>query len=143
PPPYRRNPHMVKAGTSSSGTRFPRAARLLQHAAFERVYAAGHRHFGNQMTFFYLLAPAGTGSARVGLTVGRALGGAVIRNRIKRRMRDVVRHEIAPLQQAMQDRSLAAEVVINPKKTALTAEHPALREQVRKGFSMIAGAEAG
>jgi ribonuclease P protein component len=35
--------------------------------------------------------------ARVGLTVSSKVGGAVLRNRIKRRLREAVRHELAGL----------------------------------------------
>ncbi|PYX73212.1 MAG: hypothetical protein DMG72_13440, partial [Acidobacteria bacterium] len=58
-----------------NGGRFPRSARLLRHADFERVYK-GRRHFSPYMTVFYLRRDQGEGP-RVGFTVGRALGGAV------------------------------------------------------------------
>ena len=32
---------------------FPRSARLLRHADFERVYKLGRRHFSASMTVFY------------------------------------------------------------------------------------------
>jgi len=32
--------------------RFPRAARLLRHADFERVYKEGRRHFSASLTVF-------------------------------------------------------------------------------------------
>ena len=34
--------------------RFPKSARLLRHADFERVYKEGRRHFSALMTVFYL-----------------------------------------------------------------------------------------
>jgi ribonuclease P protein component len=37
------------------------------------------------------------GAARVGLTVSTKVGGAVIRNRVKRRLREAVRHELSGL----------------------------------------------
>ena len=63
-----------------------------------------------------LLAAAGErdGGVRVGFTVGKVLGGAVVRNRMKRRLREAVRlHGMIPA---------AMDVVINPKKSLLTAE---------------------
>ena len=63
---------------------FPRSARLLRHADFQRVYKQGRRHFAVHMTVFYLRREEGDG-LRVGFTVARALGGAVERNRMKRR----------------------------------------------------------
>jgi ribonuclease P protein component len=82
------------------------------------------------MTFFYLARPDAE-RARVGLTVSRALGGSVQRNRIRRRVREAVRGNLAAL-------GRAADVVINPKRSALAAEFPALVADVAKGFAVIA-----
>src|SRR4051812_30453518 len=91
------------ASTAAKANAFPKSARLLKHASFQHVYEAGRKHFSASMIFFYLLRPVAEGeksALQIGLTVGRALGGAVDRNRIKRRMRDVVRHELKKLQDA-------------------------------------------
>jgi hypothetical protein len=37
--------------------RFPRTARLLRHADFERVYKQGRRHFSASLTVFYFPRP--------------------------------------------------------------------------------------
>jgi ribonuclease P protein component len=111
------------------GAKFPRAARLLKHADFDRVYRQGYRHFSSHMTVFYLRQAAG--GARVGFTVGRVLGGAVERNRIKRRLREAVRRRRALLK-------VAVDVVINPKKSVLTVEFPVLLEEVGRAFEAIA-----
>jgi ribonuclease P protein component len=133
------------AADSSALYGFPKASRLLKHSAFQNVYEVGRRHFSTNMTFFYLLRNADSGSnvpkAQIGLTVGRALGGAVDRNRLKRRFRDLVRHQLGTLNAALAERDLAAEIVINPKKAALTADHAALRAEVERGFKVIAAAK--
>lgn len=68
---------------------------------------------------------------RVGITVGRALGGAVQRNRIKRRMREAVRGHVALLEQASVD------VVINPKKSVLVIEFAPLNLEVGRAFEAV------
>ncbi len=115
------------------GATFPKTARLLKHADFERVYKQGRRHFSSHMTVFYLRqAEAMTeGRARTGFTVGRVLGGAVQRNRIKRRMRDAVRQRRSIL-------TGPVDVVINPKKSVLKAEFPVLLDEVTRAFELIA-----
>jgi len=116
----------VNASPSQS---FPKSARLLRRADFVRVYEQGRRHFGPNMTFFYLEREGAT-RPRVGFTVSRALGGAVERNRIRRRVREAVRMNLAQLRRA-------ADVVINPKRSASQTEFPALVAEVAKGFSVI------
>lgn len=66
----------------------------------------------------------------MGFTVGRVLGGAVDRNRMKRRLREAVRRH-------WQSVNAAADVVINPKKSLLHAEFVELLQQIEKAFSVI------
>lgn len=89
------------------------------------------------MSVFYL-ERLGTGDAkvrkspglRVGFTVGRALGGAVQRNRMKRRLREAVRL-------ARPFPGASADVVINPKKVLLTNDFDAVLNEVRHAFVVI------
>ena len=111
-----------------SRARFSRSSRLLRHADFERVYKQGQRHFAAHMTVFYLRRAQGD-AARVGFTVGRVLGGAVDRNRMKRRLREAVRRHLPP--------GVPVDVVINPKKSLLTAEFTELLDEVSRAFAVI------
>jgi len=121
--------------------RYSKQYRLLKHADYQRVYKQGRRHFSPLMTFFYCerevmrdgqqLVPE---LPRVGITVGRALGGAVVRNRLKRRMRQAVR---AHLSELLRQPMPSVDVVINPKKSLLTAEFDAVDTEVARGFQQI------
>jgi ribonuclease P protein component len=118
----------------------------LRHADFERVYKQGRRHFSASMTVFYWQRPEGTtGSAaksliapglRIGFTVSRALGGAVQRNRMKRRLREAVRLTRPAA-------SANADVVINPKKSLLTVDFSAVVNEVKRAFVVIEEKLAG
>jgi ribonuclease P protein component len=108
----------------------PRSGRLLRHADFERVYKQGRRHFAAHMTVFYLRRMEGEGM-RVGFTVGRVLGDAVDRNRMKRRLRESVRLSRPAA-------GPAVDVVINPKKAVRTVEFSVLLEEVGRAFEVIA-----
>jgi ribonuclease P protein component len=126
----------VEQPAVTAGAGFPRAARLLKHSDFERVYKQGRRHFSSHMTVFYLRqaeAPSPEQRARVGFTVGKVLGGAVERNRIKRRLREAVRLRRAVLKSAG-----AVDVVINPKKSVLTLEFSVVLEEVGRALDVIA-----
>jgi ribonuclease P protein component len=125
----------------NQSARFPRSARLLRHADFERVYKHGRRHFSSTMTVFYLQrepqagsSPSGsspsTSGCRVGFTVSRAHGGAVVRNRMKRRLREAVRLSRPPV-------TPDVDVVINPKKALLSADFPSIVNEVARAFVVI------
>ena len=127
---------------------FPRNARLLRHADFESVYRLGRRHFSASMTVFYRprqepgqateAAKASLASGlRIGFTVSRALGGAVERNRMKRRLREAVRLT-RPLAAGA-----SADVVINPKKSLLTVDFAEVVKEVSRAFVVIEQKLAG
>lgn len=84
-------PGAGERGASGSGAdrRFPRSCRLTTRRQFLTVYAEGRRVASKSFTFFGL--PNSAGTCRLGITVTRKVGGAVRRNRIKRRLRDVFR----------------------------------------------------
>lgn len=110
---------------------FPKSKRLLKHADFERVYREGKRQVSRNMSVFFLVPQANDeGAVRVGITVGRVLGGAVARNRIKRRMREAVRRHLNEL-------TGAVDVVINPRKSAADIELTELEKEVEQAFRKI------
>jgi ribonuclease P protein component len=88
------------------------------------------------MTVFYLLRQTAAETKvpapglRIGFTVGRALGGAVQRNRMKRRLREAVRLTRPPV-------GANADVVINPKKTVLTIDFESVQNEIRRAFTVI------
>jgi ribonuclease P protein component len=121
---------------------FPRGSRILKRATFTRVYEQGRRQFSPLMTFFYVLGNAADekAAAQVGITVSRALGTAVIRNRIKRKVRDAVRKNLPALNAALRERAVAAEIVINPKRGMQEIDQARVLGEVKKGFAVIAAA---
>src|SRR5438874_12821011 len=68
---------------------------------------------------------------RIGFTVSKALGGAVQRNRMRRRLREAVR-QCPPISAQLQ-----VDVVINPKKALLTVDFAALVNEVGRAFVTI------
>jgi ribonuclease P protein component len=113
----------------SAKKRFPKSRRLLRHSDFEKVYKSGKRHFATHLTVFYLRRQHAEGP-RVGFTVGKALGGAVQRNRMKRRLREAVRlsgHRA----------EAAVDVVINPKRSLLKADFADVRREIARAFEVI------
>jgi len=109
--------------------RFPRDARLLKHADFQVVYQEGRKHFSGNMTAFYRESKRAEGP-RVGFTVGKVLGGAVVRNRIRRRMRSVVRQHLNELVKPL-------DLVLHPRKSVLTLKFTQLDAEIRQVFTAI------
>ena len=114
----------------------PREHRLRKHAEFEIVYRGGRRHFSPVLTAFYLLRGEKAsdlkvdGDPRVGITVGRAMGKATVRNRIKRRVRAAVTQNLGRLTRPV-------DVVINPKKVVEEVEFQQLCSEVGRAFDVI------
>jgi ribonuclease P protein component len=73
----------------ASGGRGPKRRRLSRSAEFERVYRQG-RSKGNRYLVLYAFPREedGEDGPRLGLSVGRRVGGAVDRTRVKRVLRE-------------------------------------------------------
>lgn len=67
---------------------FPKSVRLSRSSEFLRVKTEGRSYAGR---FMILGVLKGAGSNRVGIITSRKVGGAVVRNRVRRRMREVLR----------------------------------------------------
>lgn len=77
------------AGGSPSESSNCRSVRLLRSADFACVYREGTRRTSPH--FFLLARPNALARSRFGISVKATLGSAVVRNRIKRRVRDILR----------------------------------------------------
>jgi ribonuclease P protein component len=67
---------------------------------------------------------------RVGFTVGKVLGGAVERNRIRRRMRAAVRRHLTELAKPV-------DVVLHPRKSVLTLKFAQLDAEIGQVFAAV------
>jgi len=95
--------------------------RLLRRTEFLAVYQGNRRRASKQFAVFFL--PNGRDLSRFGISVKAALGGAVVRNRIRRRIREILRQhrqEIAP----------GWDIVIHPRSSVATAPFAPLAEEL-------------
>lgn len=90
----------------------PRSARLRNTRDFRRVYAQG-RSYVHPLMVVHLRTNRGT-DCRIGFSVGKKLGDAVARNRVKRRLREAFR-------QRLNDLRGGVDIVVVGRKPALTA----------------------
>ena len=111
--------------------------RLRKHADYQRVYKSSRKQFSKQMSFFFTLrTPQAAERAldpavpRIGLTVGKVMGKAVDRNRIKRRMREAVRHNLPLL-------SAPVDVILHPRRSVIDLEFNTLKREVAQVFRQV------
>jgi ribonuclease P protein component len=116
---------------TSARSKHPRESltgfRLRRHADYQSAYKAARKHQSSSMSWF--LAPQAdhvkesSSSARVGLTVGKVIGPAHERNRIKRRMRDCLRKHTELLPAGF-------DLIIHPRRSVLTIDYTKLESEV-------------
>jgi ribonuclease P protein component len=114
--------------------------RLLKRVEYEAVYGAGQRRSSPQFSVFFRAQialpneavgrePPREGSfakslaarraSRFGISVKKALGGAVVRNRIKRRIREIVRRNRTEIPIVIHPRSSVAQAAFAPLEAEL------------------------
>jgi ribonuclease P protein component len=106
---------------------FPREARLVRRGEFDAAYRAGKRRSSAHFTIF--LRANQMKQSRYGFSIKKALGSAVVRNRIRRRVREIVRRhrqEIPP----------GWDIVIHPKSSLAKANFAALAAELLRLLEM-------
>ena len=116
PPNDLGNP-LPATGLPARGKLFPREVRLVRRGEFDAVYRAGKRRSSSHFTVFFRANELP--QSRFGFSIKKALGGAVVRNRIRRRLREVVRcHRL--------EIPAGWDIVIHPKSSVARAPFAAL-----------------
>lgn len=110
---------------STARRRFPKSARLLKRAEFRRVYDEGQRRNGSYFAVFY--RPNGLEETRLGITVPARVGKAVLRNRVKRRLREAFRLNRDQFSQGW-------DIVMNPREAAGRVPFKSLEKEMMRLF---------
>ncbi len=126
----------------SSPLAFPKSARLRVRAEYLAVKEQGKNFAEGPLAASWrprLAATTRRGEAgmppavaRVGVTVSSKVGDAVVRNQVKRRLREAVRHELARLP--------AVEIVLVARASSTAATVADLRAWLRRAARRIAAA---
>ena len=102
---------------ANEGLTFPREARLVRKSVFDAVYRTGKRRSSSHFTVF--VRANAQPLSRFGFSIKKALGGAVVRNRMRRRLREMVRCH-------RQEIPAGWDIVIHPKSSVAKAPFEAL-----------------
>jgi len=136
--PSNTDSHISSSVVRESGRASLTGSRLRKHADYQRVYAQGRKRRSASMSWFLAPQPDTTrqpnapGPAkvktdelvpRVGLTVGKVLGKAHDRNRIKRRLREVLRRHLEKL-------PAGCDLILHPHRSVLTIEFTKLDAEI-------------
>jgi ribonuclease P protein component len=108
---------MAPAGSFS----FPKARRLTNRSEYERVKRNGITQRG-KFLMLNVMPAENSGPWRAGFVTSGRLGGAVVRNRVRRRLREIVRRNQHELRQGFW-------FVIIARYEAATATYHALEDE--------------
>jgi len=115
----------ARANTASAppgSEAFPRARRIGARRAFRDAYENGAKKHGRLVVVF--ARPRPEGGLRLGITATRKSGGAVLRNRTRRRVREIFRRWRAGTPDT------AVDLVVNISARATRAPYAALQAEV-------------
>ena len=129
----RHRSHETKTVSSGPQRHSLVGVRLRKHADYQRAYSVARKRQSASMSWF--LAPQSsenTSSARVGLTVGKVLGKAHERNRIKRRMREALRRHLDLLPRGF-------DLIFHPRRSVLTIEFAKLDSEIVRILEQVRG----
>ena len=111
----------IASRPSKKGQEYPRGARLVRKADFDAVYRNGKRRSSSHFTVF--LKANELPESRFGFSIKRALGGAVVRNRMRRRIREAIRLH-------REEISAGWDFVIHPKPNVANAPFAVLENDL-------------
>jgi len=109
------------------GQGFPSSCRLRCSREYTRIWRQGRRC---HTTHLLVIAASGTAGTRLGISVGRKVGNAVCRNRIKRWIREYFR-----LQRAAIKNGVELSVVVKPGAAQLS--HAEFDQQLQDAFRRL------
>ncbi len=123
-----RNSENPAAEPATNRLQFPREARLVRKSEFDAVYRTGKRRSSAHYTVF--VRPNALTISRMGFSIKKALGDAVVRNRIRRRLREMVRCH-------RQEIPAGWDIVIHPKSSVATAVFATLTQDLLRLLSKL------
>jgi ribonuclease P protein component len=126
------SPNDITDTHKMTGFGYQKADRLLKQPEFRRVYRSGYRVANGCFTIQYRIQPGANHATapRLGITVNRRVGNAVVRNRIKRVVREFFRCHRALLPVAIELNVIARKGVAKQPHRLLNASLETLFKKI-------------
>jgi ribonuclease P protein component len=105
---------------NTTSEHFPHSVRIVKSADYRTIYREGRKIQSEKFVLFALKNKVG--HHRIGITVSKKIGGAVIRNRVKRLFREIFRKSSSDLPNQY-------DIVVNAKSGCVGASYIELREE--------------
>lgn len=113
-----------------------RAQRLTTSRGITRTVRHGRRAGSRTVVLHLLVDPADGATPRVGFVVSKAVGGAVVRNQVKRRLRHLARERLTSLPGS-------ATLVVRAQPAAATASYDELGADLDRALARLLGRSPG
>ena len=115
--------------SAQAAEKFPRFVRIVRSSDYQTLYKKGHKvHSSN----FVLFSRGNSlGYSRMGITASRKVGGAVVRNRVKRLFREIFRRSLNQIQCRL-------DIVVNAKSGCGGVRYEDLRTEFLTAVKKLA-----
>lgn len=94
--------------------------RLHKSSDYQKLFDKGQKYYSKHLIVF---AVKNNGPTRLGLTVSRKVGGAVVRNKLKRRLREIFRLSLFSF-------LIDTDIMIVAKKSASSLDYEQLSQEI-------------
>jgi ribonuclease P protein component len=105
---------------NTTSEEFPHEVRIVRTSDYKAIYSAGKKIHSKRFVLFGCVNAIG--HARLGITVSRKIGCAVVRNRIKRLFREIFRRSLREIPNQL-------DIVINTKSGCVGASYMELHDE--------------
>ncbi|MBA4494114.1 ribonuclease P protein component [Paenactinomyces guangxiensis] len=109
--------------------------RLKRRNDFRRVFRAGES-FANRQFVVYVYLRREPGPTRIGISVSKKVGNAVVRNRIKRLVKEVAREWVPQLRKQV-------DIVVIARKPVAVMDYVQVKSSLRHVFTRAGVFESG
>ncbi|NLC04036.1 MAG: ribonuclease P protein component [Tissierellia bacterium] len=91
--------------------------RLRKNMEFKRVYSGGKSYWNRNLVLY--VRKNGLENSRIGITITKKIGNAVVRNRIRRRMKEIYRLKLGNIKSGY-------DLILIPKKNVIQISYKEL-----------------